>query len=93
MKRCFQCNGRFGLIRYSHALKQFCSKRCVNKYKADTERKNSRIKEWRDFLAKKADTDMFARNTTADRLSGLDALDWSMLLLGLALACVLVVLI
>jgi hypothetical protein len=36
---------------------------------------------------------MFARNTTAGRLFGLDALDWSMLLLGLALACMLVVLI
>ena len=36
---------------------------------------------------------MFARKTTVGRLLGLDVLDWSMLLLGLALACVLVVLI
>jgi hypothetical protein len=36
---------------------------------------------------------MFARKTTIGRLLGLDILDWSMLLLGLALACVLVVLI
>jgi hypothetical protein len=44
-------------------------------------------------LLKKIETDMFARKTTVGRLLGLDALDWSMLLLGLALACVLVVLI
>ena len=36
---------------------------------------------------------MLARKTTVGRLLGLDVLDWSMLLLGLALACVLVVLI
>jgi hypothetical protein len=36
---------------------------------------------------------MFARKTTVGRLLGLDILDWSMLLLGLALACVLVILI
>ena len=53
MKRCFQCNGRFGLIRYRHGLKHFCSKKCLNRYKSDTERKISRIKEWTDFLAQK----------------------------------------
>jgi len=36
---------------------------------------------------------MFVRKATAGRILGLDALDWSMLLLGLALACMLVVLI
>jgi hypothetical protein len=44
-------------------------------------------------LLKKIETDMFARKTTVGRLLGLDILDWSMLLLGLALAWVLVVLI
>ena len=44
-------------------------------------------------MLKKIETGMFARNTTVGRLLGLDALDWSLLLLGLALACVLVVLI
>ena len=53
MKRCFQCNGRFGLIRYRYGLQHFCSQRCVNKYKSDTERKISRIKEWTVFLAQK----------------------------------------
>jgi hypothetical protein len=53
MKRCFQCNGRFGLIRYRYGLKHFCSKRCVNTYKSDTERKIFRIKECTVFLAQK----------------------------------------
>jgi hypothetical protein len=44
-------------------------------------------------LLKKIETNMFARKATVGRLLGLDALDWSLLLLGLALACVLVVLI
>jgi hypothetical protein len=43
-------------------------------------------------LLKKIEIDMFARKTAAGRLFGLDAGDWSMLLVGLALACVLVVL-
>ena len=41
----------------------------------------------------KIETDMFARKTAVGRLFGLDAGDWSMILVGLALACVLVVLI
>jgi hypothetical protein len=44
-------------------------------------------------LLKKSDTDVLARKTAVDRFLGLDALDWSMLLLGLALAPVLIVLI
>jgi hypothetical protein len=43
MKRCCACNGRFGLIRYRLAQKSFCSKLCRDKYRADTERKVSRI--------------------------------------------------
>jgi hypothetical protein len=53
MKRCSQCNGRFGLIRYRLAQRSFCSKDCRDKYGADTERKVSRIKEWTEFLAMK----------------------------------------
>ena len=45
------------------------------------------------FLLKKIETNMFARKATVGRLLGLDALDWSMLLVGLALACALVALI
>jgi hypothetical protein len=51
-KRCYQCDGAFGLIRRRFALKQFCSIQCLNKYR-ENERKISRIKEWRDYFAKK----------------------------------------
>jgi hypothetical protein len=49
-------------------------------------RKNFRVK-WN------SPTGLLTQRTTAGRLFGLDAGDWSMLLLGLALACVLLVLI
>jgi hypothetical protein len=51
--RCYQCHGHFGLVRSKFALKQFCSKACVENYKTDTERKISLIKEWRDYYAQK----------------------------------------
>lgn len=53
MKRCYQCNGRFGLIRYRLAHKNFCSKQCRDKYRTDTEHKVSRIRKWTEFLAEK----------------------------------------
>ena len=53
MKRCSQCNGRFGLIRYTRGLKHFCSKRCVRKHKSDADNRTSRIKDWMYFLAQK----------------------------------------
>jgi hypothetical protein len=53
MKRCHQCNKPFGLVRQRFALKQFCSKQCVQKYQVDTERRVSRLKAWADFLSRK----------------------------------------
>jgi uncharacterized paraquat-inducible protein A len=53
MKRCCQCNGRFGLIRYRLAQKSFCSRQCREKYKSDSDRKISRMKAWTAFLAEK----------------------------------------
>ena len=52
-KRCYQCNGRFGLVRHRLGLKQFCSNRCINQYKAEVERTTTRIKEWAHFLSRK----------------------------------------
>jgi hypothetical protein len=49
--RCYQCNGRFGLIRYRFALKQFCSNFCIERHKADTGEESSRIKKWMAFLS------------------------------------------
>jgi hypothetical protein len=54
MKRCSQCNGRFGLIRYRLGQKGFCSKRCRDKYRVDTDREAFRIKKWTEFLAEKS---------------------------------------
>jgi hypothetical protein len=49
-KRCYLCNGRFGLIRHRFALKQFCSKQCMDQYKGKIESHGSRSKQWIDFL-------------------------------------------
>jgi len=51
--RCYECHGHFGLIRRKFAMKQFCSIRCVDAYKTNTERTNHRMKMWADFLAGK----------------------------------------
>jgi hypothetical protein len=53
MQRYYQCKGRFGLIRRRFGMKQFCSTRCVQIYKINTERTIRRIKAWMDFLARK----------------------------------------
>jgi hypothetical protein len=53
MSRCYQCNGRFGLVRRQLGLKQFCSTRCLNQYKADIQRAETRIKEWTHYLSRK----------------------------------------
>ena len=51
-KRCYLCNGPFGLIRHRLALKQFCSKQCLDQYKGKIESHGSRSKQWIDFLTR-----------------------------------------
>jgi hypothetical protein len=51
--RCYQCNGHFGLVRRWLGLKQFCSTRCLNRYKADIYHTTTRVKEWALFLYRK----------------------------------------
>lgn len=38
-KRCYFCNGRFGLIRYRYGIRQFCSntqgRRCKSRFIAE----------------------------------------------------------
>jgi hypothetical protein len=53
MKRCEQCSERFGLVRHRLGLKQFCSKQCLKRYKADSEQTISRINAWIAFLSGK----------------------------------------
>jgi hypothetical protein len=47
-KRCHSCSGPFGLIRHRFALKQFCSKQCLDQYKGNIESQASRSKQWID---------------------------------------------
>jgi hypothetical protein len=51
--RCYQCNGRFGLVRHRLGLKQFCSTRCLSQYKTEVDRTTTRIKEWTHYLSRK----------------------------------------
>jgi hypothetical protein len=52
--RSYQCKGgRFGLIRHRVRFKQFCSRRCLRKDKANIELATMRLKEWTHFLTRK----------------------------------------
>jgi hypothetical protein len=51
-KRCYLCDGSFGLIRHRFALKQFCSKQCLDQYRGNIESQASRSKQWIDFLTR-----------------------------------------
>jgi hypothetical protein len=33
VKRCYQCGGKFGLVRYRVLRQCFCSRRCMERYK------------------------------------------------------------
>src|SRR3977135_4188479 len=44
-RRCYRCNGLFGLIRHRFGLRQFCSTSCLIKYRAEIEQTTTRIKE------------------------------------------------
>ena len=47
--RCEVCNGRFGLIRRRLAFKQFCSKRCLDQYRASRKHQPFSLKHWMEF--------------------------------------------
>jgi hypothetical protein len=51
--RCYQCHGRFGLIRHRYALKQFCTKECLERFRHEGDREAHRLKRWVEFLAQK----------------------------------------
>ena len=42
--RCEICKGRFGLVRYRIAQKQFCSKQCLERYLAERMQRISSVK-------------------------------------------------
>ena len=37
LKRCHQCGGKFGLVRYYYLRHPFCSRRCVERFKIPLE--------------------------------------------------------
>jgi hypothetical protein len=51
--RCYQCHGRFGLIRHRYARRQFCTKDCVERFRIDSDREVHRLKKWAEFLTRK----------------------------------------
>jgi hypothetical protein len=48
--RCYQCQGRFGLIRHRYALKQFCTKECLEQFRNQGDHEAHRLKRWVEFL-------------------------------------------
>jgi hypothetical protein len=52
MRFCTHCQGKFGLIRYGHFRRMFCSKRCKNDfYEARRVQFERSRKRWLGFLA------------------------------------------
>jgi hypothetical protein len=66
MRRCYQCNGRCGLVRHRLGLKQFCSTRCLDRYRADIERTTVVPEIGHGFSGEGCEDDTFARVVTAE---------------------------
>ena len=49
MKRCAQCNGKFGLTRHRWYDIAFCSTRCREKYLDKLAHDRDRLKKWLGF--------------------------------------------
>jgi hypothetical protein len=45
-KRCHQCSGRFGLVRYRWVGYQFCRKSCLNDFLTKRARELADFKRW-----------------------------------------------
>jgi hypothetical protein len=45
-KRCHTCERKFGLIRHSYGFKQFCRKKCLQKYKEGSKLELSLRRGW-----------------------------------------------
>jgi hypothetical protein len=55
-KRCHTCERKFGLIRYSYGFKQFCRKKCLQKYKEGSKLELCRRRGWFYLWARGADS-------------------------------------
>ena len=51
-KRCTNCGGKFGLIRYRRSYHSFCTKRCREEWDARYIRYMSEHKRWVAYLAR-----------------------------------------
>ena len=47
---CAYCHGKFGLVRHRRAFKSFCSRKCVDHYKAWIRAEVGKRKGWSDCL-------------------------------------------
>jgi hypothetical protein len=50
--RCSLCGGGFGVIRFRFELREFCSKRCLNRYLASRIERPWSLKEWIEEVRK-----------------------------------------
>lgn len=54
-KRCYYCNGRFGLIRYRHGMRHFCSnqhgKACKSRFIHELTFKVQTQRRWYGWLS------------------------------------------
>jgi hypothetical protein len=47
---CAYCHGKFGLVRHRRAFKTFCSRKCVDHYRAWLRAEVGKRKGWSDYL-------------------------------------------
>jgi hypothetical protein len=45
MNRCYQCGGKFGLVRHHYLRHPFCSRRCVERFKGPVIEEIARCKK------------------------------------------------
>lgn len=50
LKRCHQCGGKFGLVRYYYTRRPFCSRACVDRFKSPLAEEVSRRKTLASWL-------------------------------------------
>ena len=50
--RCYNCDGKFGLIRHRRMGHHFCCRQCVENYLAVQHRELADLKRWMSYLAR-----------------------------------------
>jgi endogenous inhibitor of DNA gyrase (YacG/DUF329 family) len=52
MMRCDHCQGRFGLTRYHHFRRSFCSKSCKSAFYAKWDDEREKVRRWLGYLSR-----------------------------------------